>query len=385
MKMARMAACLAVVGGMVIGAAWPGQGWGAGTTGGRAATASRPTPPASTAATALYNQIVNKYTASQWDTIGTDLAKTKDIAAMSKEQQVDIAYIKQALTDGRPPWWDQVKQGRKIQFPARLWLRTVPVTWDPALDPGLVNMQNSGGQLTFSMAWIASDMDSTKADEHGFTKGDTVCATLWSALEMTEIYSSLSLQRLGSIDQPQKIKLNRFMAFRGTLTAAYFGTPRARRWMGFLSTDAYVSSHLTNDGFIPRRPFGAMLVAEIVSNPSKYPSLRLQARNVNADNAEGTLATNLMGQFERTTLTFAEDRALREAVKTFALANDTRIFESGNIVLPSKLTIPLNPDDDKEGKDAAKRNKWLMEELAQPGVHAAAASKPATTRAKPNP
>ena len=42
------------------------------------------------------------------------------------------------------------------------------------------------------------------------------------------------------------------------------------------------------------------------------------------------------------------ESALREAVKEFALANDTKIFEGGKVMLPNKLPMPLNPDEDKE-------------------------------------
>lgn len=381
MKVMRVIAGLAVAGGMVAGAAWPDRVWGASATPAGRGAATRGASVPTTAAAELYSQIVAKYAGSQWETIGDDLGKSKDIAGMTKEQQADVTYIRQAVNDGRPAWWNQVKQGRKMQVGARLWQRAVTLVWDPSLDPGIINMQTSGGQLTFTTSWPASDMDSAVQAEHGFTKGDLAYVQIWGAFEMAEIYSSLSVQRLNTLDQPQKVKLNRFMAFRGTVTAAYFGTPRAQRWAGFLSLDAYLASHLTNDGFIPRKPFGAMLVQEIVSHPSKYPSLRIP-RNVNADNAEGAFATNFMNQFERTTLTFAEYKGLREAVKEFALANDTKIYESGKVVLPNKLGMALNPDEDTEM--AKLRNKWLMEELAQPGVHAAAAtaSKPAATRGR---
>jgi hypothetical protein len=344
------------------------------------------------AATALYDAIVDKYIAAQWDTIGESLGKTRDIATMTKDQQADVTYIRQAVNEGRPAWWNQVKQGKKTQLVARLWQRALTVNWDPSLDPGTVKMQQGGGQTTFSACWTAADMDSTAQAEHGFTKGDLAYVNIWSSLELMEMYGSLSMARAANLDQGQKVKLNRFMSFRGTVTAAYFGTPRARRWAGFLSLDAYFGDHGTAEGFIPRKPYGAMLVQEIVSHPAKYPSLHVPAINelgrgrggrfsanatpvTEADNIEGLLATNFMSQFERRVLSFAEDKALREATRELALANGTGIFDSGKVMLPNKLPLALNPDEDADL--ASKRNKWLLEELEKPGVHAAA-TKPAT-------
>src|SRR5579862_3131392 len=78
-----------------------------------AAPASAPSP--------LYQQLLHEYLTADWDTLAADLTKnTRDIAAFPKDQQADIAYIRQALADGRPAWWNTVKQGKKTQLTSKL-------------------------------------------------------------------------------------------------------------------------------------------------------------------------------------------------------------------------------------------------------------------------
>lgn len=340
-----------------------------------AAAGTRPAAPPSTAAAELYSQILDHYLTANWTALPADLAKTKDLATLTKDQQADVAYIKQAVIDGRPAWWDAVKQQKKINLATRLWDRNLNTTFDPSLDPGLVNVQQTGTQTSVSLSWLVADMDNPAQAEHGFTKGDLSYVGIWSALETAQLYASLQMQRLAALDQAGKMQLNRFLAFRGSVAAAYYGTPRARRWAAFLACDAYAGAHLNSDGFIPRRPLAVFLEEEIVSHPAKYPSLRLP-RNQKPDTVEATLAVNLMGQFERTTLSFPEDKALRDALRDFAGNNGTPIFTTGKVLLPSKLTIPLNPADDADG-GATTRGQWLIDEIAHPGIHAEQATKPA--------
>ena len=388
MKSTLMLAWAAAVGGILLGVSWRGPTLAA--TGGGAASASRPAtraatatapraatvPVPSTAALALYRQITDKYTASQWDTLPPDLAKTRDIAAMTKEEQADVAYIRQALADGRPAWWDAVKQGKKLNLQTKIWQKTLNTTWDPSLTAGTISMQQtSTGQVFLALNWLSADMDSADIAEHGFTKGDLAYVGIWSSLETAQLYGSLALQKLSNLDEKEHTKLMRFLMFRGALAAGYYGTPRARRWDAFLACDGYQGAHLTNEGFIPRRPLAIMLEEEIVSHAPKYPSFRLP-RNLQVGTVEAVLAVNLMGQFERTTLTFAEDKALRDAIKDFAQTNTTTIYAGGKVTLPSKLTVALDPAED--GDLGTKRGTWLMDEIAHPGIHAQPASKPAT-------
>ena len=70
-----------------------------------------------------------------------------------------------------------------------------------------------------------------------------------------------------------------------------------------------------------RKAMGAMFIAEVLSHPKTYPSVKLP-KEVPADDTEAALTPFFKDGLGSTPLTFAEDMALREAIKTFAAANE---------------------------------------------------------------
>ena len=59
----------------------------------------------------------------------------------------------------------------------------------------------------------------------------------------------------------------------------------------------------------------------------------------------------------RSQWTLAEDKAFREAVKTFAAANGQKVFDSGKVTLPNNLVFALVPDEDNPYRPL--RDTWL--------------------------
>jgi len=285
--------------------------------------------------------------------------KAADLKTLSKEQQADIAYLQQALAECRPAWWNQSKAGKKLSFRPMLWGKTLAVTFDPGIT-GNVQIQSSSVQTTLFVKWAVAEMDSHDRAEHGFTKGDLTDLGIWGSLETANVWSGMSAGNILRQTAAEKARLQVYQEFRGTLAGGYYGTPRARRWDIFLGLDAYAANHATQPNFIPRRPLGAMVVAEIAAHPERYPSLHLAAAG---DATEAALTTGLMSQFERTTLTLPEDKALRAAIKEFATANGMGAYNSGKVTLPNKQTIALDPA--KDGDLQEKRNTWLKDQRVQ--------------------
>ncbi len=331
--------------------------------------------PSAASAAALYPQIVKEYLAADWESLAPDL-QSPDIAAMSKEQQVDVAYIRQAFNEGRPAWWKIVKQGKQVQIRPTIWQHTFAATYNPALANSL-QYSSSGSTVTIAVNWPASDMDSPQPAEHGFTKGDLMDMGVFGTLEMAEIWVGLDYGKVSKFSAAARSQLDFYVAFRGNLASGYYGNPRGRRWTAFLSLDAFGDRYATAQNFMVRKPLGALLMAEIISHPEKYPSFR-RPRTVAADSAEKTLSAFYMPQFERTLPTFAEDKALRELIKEFSAANGPPVSASGKVTLPNKLQMALDPAADADL--AAKRNAWLAEEFAHPGIHAAATQPGTATR-----
>lgn len=62
-----------------------------------------------------------------------------------------------------------------------------------------------------------------------------------------------------------------------------------------------------------------------------------------ADGAEEKLAEHFRGRPEKQGWSVAEDRALREAIKAFAAANDASVYQTGKVTLANRLAISLEP------------------------------------------
>jgi hypothetical protein len=317
-----------------------------------------PGPPSSE----LFSQIIEKYMAGDWDALESDLAQhAGEIAKLSKQEQADIAYIRQALAECHPSWWKQIKTGQRVPIRATVWQHPVSMTYEngPAFN---IKLTSVGSQISMTAIWPAADVDSGASAEHGFTKGDLTNGGIWALIEQGEIWMAMTPEKVARMNAGEKTQFNHFSAFRGNLAAAYYGTPRARQWIAFLSLDAYAGSHTREESFIVRKPLGAMLVAEVASHRERYPNLNA-APGAGGGNREGgggleqRLANVLMGQFERRKLTFTEDRALRDAIKAFALANGTPVYSSGKITFSNKLQMALDPAGDTELSNL--RDAWL--------------------------
>ena len=63
----------------------------------------------------LYDDLIARYMRGDWQTLLADLtARQKEIAALPEGNRADLADIRQAITECRPSWWDQVKDGKTV-------------------------------------------------------------------------------------------------------------------------------------------------------------------------------------------------------------------------------------------------------------------------------
>jgi hypothetical protein len=319
-----------------------------------AARAADPPATASAASSsAIYQQAVDQYLACKWDDLERTLSQNRAaLAQLTPEQTADLDYLKQSVAESRPAWWPYIKEGKRYAFRATLWSRPLAAIYDPSIKSN-VNLQSANGKLTLLVNWPATDMDNPAHAEHGFSKADLTSLGLWGILESGRVWATLGPEKLVNLSELQKAELQQYLQFRSTLGGIYYGTPRARRWGCFLALDVLTDHYATNAGLAYRKPVAAMLIAEIVAHPDHYPSLRLPP----AATTEKEFGIALLRQFERTTLTLAEDRFLREAVKDFANANGNAILNAGIVTLPSKLTASLELKADIPLAQA--REAWL--------------------------
>ncbi len=331
-------------------------------------------PTAGAADTPLYPQLVDQYLTADWDALESNLTQhAQEIAALSPDQAADIAYVKQTLAECHPAWWAQTKAGKKVIIHPTLWARPLNVIYDPSINNNL-QLQSVNGNLVLSANWPAADMENPAPAEHGFSKGDLASLGDWAILGDAEVWIQYTPDRISNLAGASRTLFQRYQDFRGTVTGIYYGTPRARAWGCFLSLDAFGDHYANAPAFIARKPVGAMLVAEIVQNPRRYPTLRPTTR-IPDEKVEQRVAASLMNQFARR-ITLAEDKALREAIKALAVANNTSFTGGARVVLPNKLAIMVDPAQDAAW--AKKREAWLREQLQPPTAPPAPTSAPAS-------
>ncbi len=287
------------------------------------------------------------------------------IAGLPAAQKADVGYIREAIAEGRPAWWNDCKAGKKTLLkPLVLWGRPLVATYDPEAKSS-ISMQWTDNLMKITVGWSSKDMDNPGQAEHGYTKGELSDLGIWCTLGSADGYSRLTLDMLQALGKPTpavKLQVLRYLDFRGNLGGAVYAMPRARRWGLWLYLACYMDKYSHNDVYMGRRAVGAMFVAEVLGHAAAYPSLKVP-KDVPADGAEGKAALALKDWIEGHGWTVGEDRSIREALQTLAMANEKTTQASGIVTLGNGLTLALDPEADKPL--GAKRDAWVKEQVGK--------------------
>jgi hypothetical protein len=315
----------------------------------------------------LYGRIVAAYMDGDWDVLDKELrAPPKDLTRLTRAQQADVTYVRQAAAECHPPWWNPCKAGQKATFQANVWNQAIAVTYDPAKTDASVN--NAGGKRSMTAGWPAADMDSTVHAEHGYSKGDLMNVGVWLGMGMA---AALPTTLPANLDEATKLRISLYIELRSDLTVFYYASPPARRWALYLFSLCYTPHHAKAQMAASRRAATAMFLAEVLKSPSKYPTLKLPD-TLEADGAEEKLCDyfrkNRLRREDRWTI--AEDKSFREAVKAFAAASDQPTSMTGRGILPSGLAFSLSAEEDVPLR--AKRETWIKAQFDKAAAKGAA-------------
>ncbi|HEV3418424.1 MAG TPA: hypothetical protein VG056_16485 [Pirellulales bacterium] len=308
-------------------------------------------------ATGLYHQIVTAYLNGKWDEVDRGLlAPPEQLASLNARELEDIAYIRAALAECHPPWWNLCKKGQKVLFRPVVWSKTLSVTYVPDGQRG-VQVQYHNADVTFTATWPAAEMDSPARFEHGFTKGEINAVEVWAMLGTARVWSQTSGRMLAGLGEKEKLRMMRREDFRSNLTALYYGSPKSRRWSMLVDLLTWTDKEYADTPVAgSRKAVGAMFLAELLANTANYLSLPLPNR-LESDEAEKILAAHYRKRIERQGWTLAEDRSLREAIKRFAAVNDANVYQTEKATLANKLTVSVDSAADTPLR--AKRDAWL--------------------------
>jgi hypothetical protein len=306
-----------------------------------------------------FQRICDDYLSGNWQDLAPALRNNKALAGLSSEQRAELAAIRTAVSEGRPAWWQVCKAGHRGPLRPVVWGSTLDLRFDSGSKSG-VQMKSAGNRISLTVSWTAADMDNPQHAEHGFSKGDLADLGLWSTLGMARCWSQFAQQVLNGLTDEGKTRFFRYQDFRGNVTALYYGTPKSRRWGEFLYLLAWNKKYADMPNVNARKAAGAMFLAEVLSEPSKYPSLPLP-KSAPSEKSEEKLAEHYRSWIEKHGWTVAEDIALRKAIRAFALTNDQAVLRSQQVELPNRLNVSLDPQADVAFR--ADRDKWLKAQV----------------------
>lgn len=316
--------------------------------------AGAPRCAAAEAAGGLYDRIISLYMNDKWGDLQQELAsKTRELGGLTPVQKTDIAYIRQAVADGRPAWWNEAKAGQSFNFRPVVWGQPLFATFDPNGRGMNINFEQDRAVVTFS--WKIDEMDNTDHAEHGFSKGELSHLGVWMNMGGAHAWVNIPLQMQANMDEQRKAQLSRYLDFRSNITGAYYSAPRSRRWGLWLCLAAHMEKYSKMPTVMARKAEAAMFIAEVLSKPAKYPSIKLPD-SLSAENAEEKLSLFLKDKIEKQAWTFAEDKLIRDALRAFAAANDRTVVQTGTVRLPSGVLVSLDPVVDQANR--LRRDAW---------------------------
>ena len=326
------------------------------------------TSPATTAAATepaspLYTEFMTQYMNGDWAALDAGLKdKGAQISGLTKDEQADIKDIQRSLKEGRPDWWAAAKTGVKANISVVIWGHKVTVAFDPAVRWGVSVKMVKGAQV-LSAGWLNSDMDSKESagiqiggKPLSFTKGDLVHLTAWANLANVESQAQMP-------PTTDEIARDRYLELRGKLTGMVFGSPPARRYGLWLCLKSFTEENPKPAIRMAQRAIGELFIGEVLEHPENYPSVELP-KKVPGEKSEEVLGLALADWVATHPFTYAGDNALKAALRPFAVANGKKVYTTGVVTLPNKLTMPLDPR--KDGTSLLERNAWINSALEKP-------------------
>jgi hypothetical protein len=315
----------------------------------------------------LYTEIVTQYLNGKWDEVNGEFTRdAKGIIALPAAQRADVEYIRRTIPECRPAWWQQCKAGQMVKFRPVVWGHAIAATYDPAAKGGLrIDYVNGVGSVVLN--WNAADMDNPAvAGELEFNKGEQLDLDIWTNFGTAHSWAAIPPRAQLNMSEQEKVQRDRYLAFRGNITAAYYATPRARRLALWQAVSGWSHEYDKSQTVMSVRALGILFAAEVLGHPQTYPSVKWPEEPP-ADGAESKMIWALQEWIRHHELPLAEDKALREAIKAFATANEGKTRQTSKATLSNGLSLSLDPAEDQPF--SVQRDAWLKAQYAKVAHH----------------
>jgi hypothetical protein len=288
---------------------------------------------------------------------------------MSRQQRVDVLYIRKAFGQYRPSWWPKTKSSGNVTFTARIWNRDFKANYVPSGAigvQGVVGVRN--GQLLVVVSWRPHLVDSPKAAKgdlaklHKLTEGDIGEAIIWHELGHNYITRFLKPNEVIQLYMDYNVLFHQLQEFYADMTSIYHCSPPARKACMMIRLDALEANHLTDPHVRASNAVGALILAHVLAEPKQWPSFHLPGKVPEKDVERNTII--YLYEHLDPKYSLDEDRRLREMVWKFIMQRGESVLRmKGAVPLPNKLAFKLMPAEDREQQ--ARRDAWVKARLEE--------------------
>ncbi|HEY4329693.1 MAG TPA: hypothetical protein VGN88_08145 [Phycisphaerae bacterium] len=338
----------------------------------------------------IYDDFMARYMSGDWTKLAADIAgKGPQLAGLPAGNAADIAYVRAAVAECKPAWWEKIKAGKPLSIEATVFNRILPVSYTPGQLKA--NGATRSGKVIVLASWPAEQMDTLDAIDakealilsaNNCTLGDFMDFRVWNSISFYAPLVEYGEIKLAELDKDEEYNVENASDLFATASGIYYGTPTGR-YLGLLECcGAFSAKQRATILLRGRRQYAAFLLVELMSHPDKYPSLKLVVSGLPATLPKGTspeqylMDTFVSSAIHANKLTFSEDCALRQATWEFVMANTDWVAHG--IKLPNGMMLENDLIKDQEAMNG--RWEWfrhLTEEKSkdQPPLEPAATPK----------
>lgn len=321
-------------------------------------------------AQSLYAGMVRAYMLAEYDAFD-DLRKRKDRqelqARLSDAQRADLAYMKRAAREVRPQWWRHVSSAKPVSFTASIWGRDFIANYQPSGEVGYMKpVDIVNGKLRVLVTWRPGLVDQDRvlggvlARRHRIRARDLAETIAWHELGHNYICEFLPTEDVMALFKSNRDLYMSLQELYADMTALHHAGPRARLATLLFRLDCLEKYHHHECHTRAAHAIGAILLAEFLEHPKRWPSVQFPAC-VPTGHAElntiGYVYQNLAPSW-----TLAEDKALRQLVHDWITRHgEAALKKKGKLVLPNGLHMHILCDEDT--KLQQQRDAWVRKML----------------------
>ncbi len=326
---------------------------------------------------AWYDRLLDSYMKADWEEFKDQYKQWPTMRLkLAPRQRNDVVYMINSAKEFRPAWWKNTASSKNTSFKAQIWGRWFTANYIPSETLGMHQpVQVKNNRLITIVSWRPTYVDNTKpftndnsfyvyipeAKDYDFKLGTMGEVIVWHELGHNYISLNLPLKHVITLYNEYGLLYSHLQEFYADLTALYHSSPPGRlftmrfRLMGLVDYDES-NVHTRSCS----HAVGALLLANILEQPDKWPSVHFPGK-VPEDDVEQMTIFYVFRHISPD-WTLAEDRQMREFIgKWIRGKGEAALRQKGRISLPNGQTMMILASEDRQLQ--RKRDQWIKRKL----------------------